>query len=131
MTEKLIGLAHIGIHISDAEVSKDFYLNKLNFTLKAEETLPNGTKLIFVDAGSCQLELICPPGGAGKIPAGVVNHIAIECKHIEQWVADLKANGVAFESDAIGEMPGLLGGVKNIFFCGPDGERFEFFEYLS
>ena len=68
MTEKLIGLAHIGIHISDAEVSKDFYLNKLNFTLKAEEDLPNGTKLIFVDAGSCQLELICPPGGAGKLP---------------------------------------------------------------
>lgn len=131
MTEKLVGLAHIGINISDAEVSKDFYLNKLNFTLKAEECLPNGLRLIFVDAGSCQLELVCPPGGAGKIPTGVVNHIAIECKHIEQWVEDLKAKGVVFESDKIGVMPDLLGGVKNIFFAGPDGERFEFFEYLS
>ena len=61
MADKLIGLAHIGILASNAEVSKDFYLNTLRFDLKAEHVLPNGTKLIFCDAGSCQIELVCPP----------------------------------------------------------------------
>ena len=28
-------------------------------------------------------------------------------------------------------MPNLLDGVKNIFFCGPDGERIEFFDYVN
>ena len=129
MAEKLIGLAHIGIRIKDAEVSKDFYMNKLNFDLKAD--IDNGgTRLLFLDAGSCQLELICPPGGAEPREAGVIDHIAIECKHIEQWVEDCKARGVEFISE-IATMPGLLGGVKNVFFVGPDGERIEFFEYLS
>ena len=50
---------------------------------------------------------------------------------IEALVADLKAKGVQFLSDEIALCPGLLDGVKNIFFVGPDGERFEFFEYYN
>lgn len=81
---KLTGLAHIGIFVKDAEVSKDFYLNTLNFDLKAD--IDNGgTRLIFLDAGSCQIELVCPPGGAAAREAGVVDHIAIECENIEAW----------------------------------------------
>jgi catechol 2,3-dioxygenase-like lactoylglutathione lyase family enzyme len=130
MAEKLIGLAHIGILVADAEVSKDFYLNTLRFDLKAECELPNGTKLVFCDAGSCQIELVCPPVPANK-PEGVVSHIAIECNNIEGWVEELKAKGVKFESDKIGVMADLLGGAKNIFLTGPDGERIELWEYTS
>lgn len=130
MAEKLIGLAHIGIIVADAEVSKDFYLNKLKFDLKAEHVLGNGTKLVFCDAGSCQIELVCPPVPAKK-PEGVVSHIAIECNNIEQWVEDLKAQGIPFESENIGVMAELLGGAKNIFLTGPDGERIELWEYTS
>ena len=101
MADKLIGLAHIGILASNAEVSKDFYLNTLRFELKAEHVLPNGTKLIFCDAGSCQIELVCPPAPV-KHPEGVVSHIAIECRNIEGWVEELRAKGVPFESDSIG-----------------------------
>ena len=128
--EKLIGLAHIGIYVADAEVSKDFYLNTLRFDFKAENVLPNGTKLIFCDAGTCQIELICPPVPK-KNPEGVVSHIAIECKNIEKWVEELKAKGVYFESDSVNVMDSLLGGAKNIFLNGPDGERIELWEYLS
>ena len=128
--EKLIGLAHIGILVTDAEASKDFYLNTLHFDLKAENVLPNGTKLIFCDAGSCQIELVCPPVPAQK-PEGVVSHIAIECKNIEAWVEELKQKGVKFESEHIGVMENLLGGAKNIFLNGPDGERIELWEYLN
>ena len=130
MPNKLTGLAHIGILVTDAEVSKDFYLNTLHFDLKAEHTLPNGMKLIFCDAGSCQIELVCPPEPTKK-PEGVVSHIAIECENIEAWVEELKAKGVQFESDTIGVMSDLLGGAKNIFLAGPDGERIELWEYIN
>ena len=43
----------------------------------------------------------------------------------------LKAQGVQFLSDEVKVAPSLLDGVKNIFFVGPDGERFEFFEYYN
>lgn len=130
MADKLIGLAHIGILASNAEVSKDFYLNTLRFDLKAEHVLPNGTKLIFCDAGSCQIELVCPPAPV-QHPEGVVSHIAIECKNIEGWVEELRAKGVPFESENIGVMADLLGGAKNIFLTGPDGERIELWEYTG
>ena len=130
MADKLIGLAHIGILVSDAEKSKDFYLNTLRFDFKADYTLANGTRLIFCDAGSCQIELVCPPAHAPK-PEGVVSHIAIECQNIEGWVEELRAKGVRFESETITVMDQLLGGAKNIFLQGPDGERIELWEYLK
>ena len=130
MAEKLKGLAHIGIYASDAEVSKDFYLNTLRFDFKAENVLPNGVRLIFCDAGSCQIELVCPPAATNR-PEGVVSHIAIECENIEAWVEELRAKGVKFESDHVNVMDGLLGGAKNIFLTGPDGERIELWEYLK
>lgn len=130
MADKLMGLAHIGILVSDAEASKDFYLNTLHFDLKEDYTLPNGTRLIFCDAGSCQIELICRANHDPK-PEGVVSHIAIECRNIEGWVEELSAKGVRFESDTITVMDQLLGGAKNIFLQGPDGERIELWEYLS
>lgn len=129
MAEKLLGLAHIGILVADADKSKDFYLNTLRFDFKAEHTLDNGARLIFLDAGSCQIELVALPGHMPK-PEGVVSHIAIECNNIEAWVEELKAKGVPFESDSVGVMANLLGGAKNIFLAGPDGERIELWEYI-
>ena len=129
MSEKLTGLAHIGIYASNAEVSKDFYLNTLRFDLKEDYTMPNGTRLIFCDAGSCQIELVCKPEPKA-MPEGVVSHIAIECEDIEGWVEELRAKGVPFESDSIGVMADLLGGAKNIFLAGPDGERIELWQYI-
>ena len=130
MARKLTGLAHIGILVSDVEASKDFYLNTLRFDFKAENVLPNGVRLIFCDAGSCQIELVCPPAATNR-PEGVVSHIAIECENIEAWVEELRAKGVKFESDHVNVMGGLLGGAKNIFLNGPDGERIELWEYLK
>ena len=96
MNNKLLGLAHIGVYVADAEKSKDFYLNTLRFDLKAENELPNGVKLIFCDAGTCQIELICPPAPMQR-PEGVVSHIAIECENIEAWVEELRAKCVTGE----------------------------------
>ncbi|MBQ8537384.1 MAG: VOC family protein [Clostridia bacterium] len=129
MARKLTGLAHIGILVTDLEKSKDFYLNTLGFVLKAEHELADGTRLVFCDAGSCQIELVRMPTPEAKAE-GVVGHIAIECKDIEGWVEELKHKGIPFETETVGVMPDLLGGAKNIFLAGPDGERIELWEYL-
>lgn len=130
MTEgKIIGLAHIGIKVRDMAASLKFYTEVLGFE-KTGEQMFGTSHLAFLNAGTCILELI---QGAQyeERTAGQVDHVAVEVKGIEALVEKLKAQGVQFLSDEVKVAPGLLDGVKNIFFVGPDGERFEFFEYYN
>ncbi len=129
---KMVGLAHIGIMSSDMERSLDFYVAKLGLELTNRTMLANGTELAFCNVGTCLIELVAhadPSGIIGR-PAGIIDHIAIEVTDIDGLVCRLFDNGVNFPTE-VGTMPTLLGGVKNIFFQGPDGERIEFFEYLN
>lgn len=124
----MLGLAHIGIMVANIEASIAFYRDTLGFELTNETDMPGGTKLAFLNVGTCLLELIQPGNPGGPRPAGVVDHIAIETKDTDALVCCLKEKGVKFLGD-VAFVPGLLGGVKNVFFTGPDGERLEFFEY--
>ena len=126
---KITGLAHIGIKVRDMDASLKFYTEVLGFELTHKQV--NGTSaLAFLNIGTCLLELIQSAVYEERTP-GQVDHIAVEVKGIESLVEDLRAQGVHFLSDKINVAPGLLDGVKNIFFTGPDGERFEFFEYYN
>ena len=109
--------------------SLKFYTEVLGFE-KTGEQMFGTSHLAFLNAGTCILELI---QGAQyeERTAGQVDHVAVEVKGIEALVEKLKAQGVQFLSDEVKVAPGLLDGVKNIFFVGPDGERFEFFEYYN
>ena len=128
-TGKITGLAHIGVKVKDIDASIRFYTELLGFELTHKQT--NGTSILaFLSAGTCLLELIQSAVYEPRTP-GQVDHIAVEVKGIEALVADLRAKGVHFLSDDIALCPGLLDGVKNIFFTGPDGERLEFFEYYN
>ncbi len=126
---KITGLAHIGIKVRDMAASLKFYTEVLGFE-KTGEQIFGTSHLAFLNIGTCILELI---QGAQyeERTAGQVDHIAVEVKGIEALVEQLKAQGVHFLSDEVNVAPGLLDGVKNIFFIGPDGERFEFFEYYN
>ena len=62
---------------------------------------------------------------------GQIDHVALEVQHIDEIVETLKAKGVTLLSDQVSDMPGLLDGVRNIFFLGPDGERLELFDYVN
>ena len=126
---KITGLAHIGIKVRDMAASLKFYTEVLGFE-KTGEQMFGTSHLAFLNIGTCILELI---QGAQyeERTAGQVDHIAVEVKGIETLVEKLKAQGVQFLSDEVSVAPGLLDGVKNIFFVGPDGERFEFFEYYN
>ena len=126
---KITGLAHIGIKVRDMAASLKFYTEVLGFE-KTGEQIFGTSHLAFLNIGTCLLELI---QGAQyeERAAGQVDHIAVEVKGIEALVETLKSKGVQFLSDEVSVAPGLLDGVKNIFFVGPDGERFEFFEYYN
>ena len=126
---KITGLAHIGIKVRDMAASLKFYTEVLGFE-KTGEQIFGTSHLAFLNIGTCLLELI---QGAQyeERTAGQVDHIAVEVKGIEALVEMLKSKGVQFLSDEVSVAPGLLDGVKNIFFVGPDGERFEFFEYYN
>lgn len=120
------GLHHIGIHVKDASVSEKFYVEALGFQKTAE--FHNGnTTLIFIQAGSCVIELI-ENANKDERPTGTIDHVALSVKDIEPFVCRLTEKRIRFDTGVIMTNPWLFGGAKNIFFKGPDGERIEFFE---
>ena len=124
-TGKVTGLAHIGIFVKNMDASIDYY-KRLGFKLDKEEAL--GIRLAFLSAGTCLIELV----EKTDIPTrsdGMVDHIAMVVDNIDAAIANAKANGIKIEGE-VGFAP-ILGGIKNVFFEGPDGERLEFFEYVN
>lgn len=124
---KVTGLAHIGVIVKDLETSKKFYMDNLGFKLDDENDLGR-VKLAFISNGTCLIELICYPEPKEISGAGVVDHICMEVEGIDEIVDELKARGINFEGP-VGMSTQIRGGIKNVFFSGPDGERIEFFEY--
>ena len=125
-TGKITGLAHIGIFVKDIDKSIDYY-KRLGFTLDKEET--PSIRIAFLSAGTCLIELV-EQKDQPKRPAGVVDHVAVVVDDIMAAIANAKAQGIDIDASAVNEVS-ILGGVKNVFFEGPDGERLEFFEYLN
>lgn len=125
---KVTGLAHIGVVVKDVEVSKKFYMENLGFKLDDENDLGR-VKLAFISNGNCLIELIChaTPHEISGVP--VVDHICMEVEGIDELVDDLKAKGIEFEGP-VSYSAAIRGGVKNVFFRGPDSERIEFFQYM-
>ena len=120
------GLAHIGVMVKDMDKSIDFY-KRLGFALDKEENV--GIRLAFLSAGSCIIELVEMRDPAQR-EAGVVDHIAVTVDDIDAAITNAIANGIQIDASTVRSMD-ILGGMKNVFFAGPDGERLEFVEYLS
>ena len=125
---KVVGLGHIAIFVKDLERSLDFY-KKLGFAETQRFARNGGGGIAFMECGTCILEIINRPDITER-PAGVVDHFCVEVTGIDELVADLKAQGVIKEEAKVGDLT-MFGGVKNIFFEGPDGERVEFFDFLK
>jgi len=127
------GLAHIGVFISDIEVSKKFYTEVLDFKVMENTTLssPEGViKIAFVKNGDLILELVQFPNAVKK-GDGVVDHFAFKTKNIEGVRANLEKRGIVFEEKEITHAPGVgKNGSKWILFRGPDGEHLELNEQL-
>ena len=127
---KAIGLAHIGVFVSDMERSMKFYMDNLGFESQGIDDL-GATKIGFLKNGGCIIELVCHETYSNPPTRGIIDHICLEVTGIEELVEELKAKGVAMENDAsVGYSDKIRGGVKNIFFRGPDGERIELMEFV-
>ena len=123
---KITGLAHIGIFVRDIDKSIDYY-KRLGFIVDNEENV--GIRLAFLSAGSCLIELVektdLPPRQSGP-----VDHVAVAVDNIDAAIKNANANGIEIDASQINSLP-ILGGIKNVFFEGPDGERLELFEYCK
>ncbi len=130
MTAKLTGLAHIGIFTPDFDKSVAFY-KELGFTLDNECDI--GTHLGFMSLGTCLLEIIAPQDKerANRPANGIIGHVCIEVKGIDEFVAEYKKKGIIPEDAKVMFNEKILGGIKNIFFDGPSGESIELFDYLK
>jgi len=120
------GLAHIGIFVKDIDTSIDFY-KRLGFTLDKTESIH--IRLAFLSAGTCLIELV-EQKDIGARTAGQVDHFAVEVDNLDAAITRAKENGIAIDASTVSFVD-ILGGVKNVFFEGPDGERLEFFEYVG
>lgn len=126
------GLAHIALFTKNLDASVKFY-EALGGTVTdhADVQKPAGTNHItMVKMPGFYLEIIEPHDGSPvTAEGGLFPHIAIEVDDIDAAVSDMKAKGItSFRSEPPMELP-IFGGIKNIFFFGPDGELLELLEH--
>lgn len=131
----ITGLAHIALYTKDLESTIRFYENLSGvLTDRAQVAKPAGTNLLAMVklAGFC-LEIIEPHDGSPVTPeGGLFPHLALEVDDIDEAINCLKAAGInTFRTDVPNDMPGLFGGIRNIFFTGPNGEQLELLQKMS
>lgn len=120
---------HIAIIVSDYEVSKDFYVNKLGFQIIRENYRPerNDWKLDLRVNEATELEIFGvknPPARVTRPEAAGLRHLAFFTDNIEETVAELKEKGIMTEPIRVDEFSGK----KFTFFADPDGLPIELHE---
>ena len=130
----LKALAHIAIYTESIAESVAFY-EKLGgvCTAHAEAAKSTGVnQLALVDWAGMTLELIEPHDGTvlSKDQTAPFPHIAVAVDDLDAAVAQLRAAGIVFLTDAPVEMPQVFGGLRNIFFLGINAEKIELLQML-
>lgn len=130
------GLAHIAVYTKDMDKSCAFY-EMLGGNVYAKDAVqkPYGTLKLAMIEMSCgfDIELLAPEKEeVAETVAGAIPHIAIEVENLPSVVAELKSLGVnSFMNEQITELPSLFGGLRNIFFTGPNNEEIELIEHYK
>lgn len=112
---------HIAIIVSDYELSKDFYVNKLGFTIIRENyrSERNDWKL-DLQCGNIELEIFGvsnPPGRVSNPESCGLRHLAFMVDDVETIVKELEEKGIECETVRTDEFTGK----KMTFFKDPDG----------
>lgn len=128
------GLGHVALYTTDIEQTLSFY-EKLGGSCYARDQVqkPNGiNQLAMMRFPGFDLEIIQPGDGTPVMPeGGLWPHIAIEVEDINTAFAELKNLGIDhFKTEQPVEMPTLFGGLRDLFFYGPNGELIELIEHL-
>ena len=120
---------HIAIICSDYKKSKDFYVNKLGFSI-IQETFRrerNSYKLDLSVGNEDKIELFSfpnPPTRPTNPEACGLRHLAFTVKNIEKTIADLQSKKVVVENIRIDKLTGK----RFTFFKDPDGLPLELYE---
>ena len=120
---------HIAIIVSDYEVSKDFYVNKLGFPIIRENYRPGrgDWKLDLAVDDRTELEIF----GVQNPPKRVNNPEAAGLRHLAFFTEDIEADTRELESMGIDVEPIRLDPYNNrhfTFFKDPDGLPIELHE---
>jgi len=132
-------IGHIGLHVRKLEEEIEF-LKLLGAELTSMETTPRGRVAFVSIDGETHHNFALfedgerlPSGDSKKEPRGI-HHVALRVQtraEVDQWVATLKANGLAIDGPHVQgpEGGGLDAGSSSysIFFTDPNGVSFEIF----
>ena len=125
----LSAIHHVAIIVSDYEVSKDFYVNKLGFSIIRENYRPERKdwKLDLRLSDSVELEIFAeenPPKRVNRPEACGLRHLAFQVDCVEVTVNELAARGIVCEPVRVDTYTGK----KMTFFFDPDGLPLELHE---
>lgn len=126
---KINKIHHIAIISSNYELSKDFYVNKLGFTIINEtyRQRRNSYKLDLGIGDEYIIELFSfedPPKRPSYPEAAGLRHLAFEVDDIELSVKELIEKGIEVEPIRMDEATAR----KFTFFADPDGLPLEIYE---
>ena len=125
----LSAIHHIAIIVSDYPRSKDFYVNKLGFSVIRENYRPDkgDWKLDLRINDDTELEIFGvanPPARVTRPEAAGLRHLAFRVENIEKTAAELEAQGIPVEPIRMDAYSGR----KFTFFADPDGLPLELHE---
>jgi catechol 2,3-dioxygenase-like lactoylglutathione lyase family enzyme len=111
-------VAVVSVPVSDQEVAKDFYVNKLGFDLKQDDTSIPGMRWIMVgcNGASTALTLV---NWFDSMPAGTLQGLVFRSDDLRADYERLVARGVEFDSPPTEQPWGT-----EAVFRDPDGNRF-------
>jgi len=126
---KLEKIHHIAIIVSDYEVSKDFYVNKLGFPIIRENYRKErgDYKLDLKVSDEIELEIFGmkdSPKRVSRPEACGLRHLCFKVENIEEIIDDLKTKGIETEPIRIDPYTDS----KFTFFQDPDGLPIELHE---
>ena len=120
---------HVAIIVSDYAVSKDFYVNKLGFSIVRENYRPerDDWKLDLRLNDETELEIFGvknPPRRVNRPEACGLRHLAFHVDDVEKTVVELAEKGIPCEPIRTDTVTGR----KMTFFSDPDGLPLELHE---
>lgn len=122
-------MSHTAIFVLDQDVAKDFYVNKLGFQTKTDETMPNGFRWLTVTPkGQPDLEIILMKVAPGPklaeqdvdtisslVKKGAFGAGVFETADCRRTYEELKAKGVEFVSPPKDQFYGVEAVFKDPF----------------
>ena len=119
---------HVAIIVSDYEAAKDFYVNKLGFSVIRENYRPERKDWkLDLRLGDGELEIFAVPSAPARpsYPEALgLRHLAFRVDDIRKAVAELEGKGIACEPIRVDPCSGR----PFTFFRDPDGLPLELHE---